>query len=341
MLKTIVVGLFMVFIALTYQAIIPPPPKKSYSTNLFIASRIKLRDGRHLVYKEYGVPKEIAKYKAIFIHSFGGSKYEAGAITSGVLLEELGVYLVSFDRPGYGGSDPHPKRTMKSIALDIEELADQLDLGSKFHLIGYSMGGLLTWACLKYIPQRLEKVAMLAPAINYWWPGFPSNLTKEAFTQQRPWDQWALNVAHYAPWLVYWWNTQTWFPRLSIIDGESNWSQKDLEIISKFDMEQLQMAYVVQQGEYESLHRDIIIWLQNWTFDPIDLKNPFPNKEGYVHLWQGDEDCLVPVTLQRYIMKKLPWIKYHELQHSGHIFPYDDDLKHVIWKNFFNGEKNN
>ncbi|MCD7450021.1 hypothetical protein HAX54_003077 [Datura stramonium] len=245
MLKTIVVGLFMVFIALTYQAILPPaPPKNSYYASSFMTSRIKLRDGRHLVYKEYGVPKEIAKYKAIFIHSLGGSKYEAGAITSRVLLEELGVYLVSFDRPGYGGSDPHPKRTMRSIALDIEELADQLGLGSKFYLIGYSVGGQLTWSCLKYIPERLEKVAMLTPAINYWWPGFPSNLTKEAFSQHLPWDQWAFGVAHHAPWLVYWWNTQTWFPRLSVIHGESNWSQQDLEILSKIDEEQLQMVYL-------------------------------------------------------------------------------------------------
>lgn len=61
---------------------------------------------------------------------------------------------MSFDRPGYGESDPHPKRTLKSLALDIEELADQLGLGSKFYVIGYSMGGELTWSCLKYIPHR-------------------------------------------------------------------------------------------------------------------------------------------------------------------------------------------
>ncbi|MCD7460023.1 hypothetical protein HAX54_042706 [Datura stramonium] len=273
--------------------------------------RIKLRDGGYLVYKEYGVPKEIAKYKAIFIHSFDSSKYEAALITSPMLLEDLGVYLVSFDRPGYGESDPHSNCSVKGIALDIEELADQLGLGSKFYVIGYSMGG----------------VALLAPGINYWWPGLPANLTKEVFTQQLPWDQLALEVAHYYPWLVYWWNSQTLFPRLSIIDGKYNWSQQDLEIYSKIDQEQLHEAYAVQQGVYESLDRDIIIWCQNWEFDPIDLKNPFPNAEGHVHLWQGVQDGQVSVTLQRYIVEKLPWIKYHELQDFGHLFPYADGFK--------------
>jgi pimeloyl-ACP methyl ester carboxylesterase len=61
---------------------------------------------------------------------------------------------VSFDRPGYGESDPNPKRTVKSIPLDIEELADQLGLGSKFYVIGFSMGGQVVWSCLKHIPHR-------------------------------------------------------------------------------------------------------------------------------------------------------------------------------------------
>ena len=61
---------------------------------------------------------------------------------------------MSFDRPGYGESDPNPKRTMKSLALDVEELADQLELGSKFYVFGYSMGGQAVWGSLKYIPHR-------------------------------------------------------------------------------------------------------------------------------------------------------------------------------------------
>lgn len=73
------------------------------------------------------------------------------------LIESLRVYIVSFDRPGYGESDPNPNRTLKSFASDVEELADQLGLGSKFYLVGFSMGGQLVWPCLKYIPQRCKQ----------------------------------------------------------------------------------------------------------------------------------------------------------------------------------------
>jgi len=69
-------------------------------------------------------------------------------------VDELGVYLLSFDRAGYGESDPNPKRDVKSEAMDIEELADQLEIGSKFYIVGVSMGGYPTWSCLNYIPHR-------------------------------------------------------------------------------------------------------------------------------------------------------------------------------------------
>lgn len=70
------------------------------------------------------------------------------------LVEELGIYFVSFDRAGYGESDPHPGRTVKSVAIDIQELADQLGLGERFYVIGVSVGGYAAWSCIKHIPHR-------------------------------------------------------------------------------------------------------------------------------------------------------------------------------------------
>lgn len=73
------------------------------------------------------------------------------------MLEELSICLIGFDRPGYGESDPNPKKTVKSIATDIEEMADYLQLGSKFYVIGFSMGGNAVWSVLKYIPHRYRQ----------------------------------------------------------------------------------------------------------------------------------------------------------------------------------------
>ncbi|KAK1375764.1 AB hydrolase-1 domain-containing protein [Heracleum sosnowskyi] len=221
------------------------------------ASRIKLRD---LAYKEHGVPKDTAKYKIVYVHGFTSCRHYTVSATTLTLdvIEDLGIYIVSFDRPGYGESDPNPNQTVKSISLDVEELADQLGLGLKFYVIGYSMGGQLTWSCLKYITHRLAGAILIAPVVNYWWPAQSPGVL----------------------------------------------SRQDSELVSVFSTAERKEfeAQVRQQGEYVSLHRDLIIGFGTWEFDPMELKNPFPsNEEVQVHLWQGDEDMIVPVTLQRHI----------------------------------------
>ncbi|KAF2289729.1 hypothetical protein GH714_038376 [Hevea brasiliensis] len=116
----------------------PPPPKTCGSPGRppIKAPRIRVRDERHLAYKEHGVSKDMAKFKIIVVHGFGSCSQNPAVANHGFgscshnpavanhlsleIVEELGVYIVSFDRPGYGESDPHPKRTLKSFALDVE-----------------------------------------------------------------------------------------------------------------------------------------------------------------------------------------------------------------------------
>ncbi|KAM5550659.1 hypothetical protein ABKV19_027150 [Rosa sericea] len=347
MFRRVAFLLLVGLLAWAYESTQPPPPKICGFPGgpPITAPRIKLRDGRYLAYKEHGVSKQVARYKIIFVHGFGSSRHDAviATKTSPEVIEELGVHIVSFDRPGYGESDPDPKRTVKSLALDIEELADQLGFGSKFYVVGYSMGGQVIWSCLQYIPHRLAGATLYAPVVNYWWPGFPANLSTDAYYKQPLGDQWALRVAHHIPWLTYWWNTQKLFPSSSVvIVGKPDiFSSQDLEIIRKMQASGIQTnrPHGKQQGVYESNHRDMMIGFGSWEFDPIEIKNPFPNNEGSVHLWQGDEDRLVPVELQRFIVGKLPWIEYHELPGAGHLFAYNDGINEAMLKSMLTGEK--
>ncbi|KAL9227685.1 hypothetical protein vseg_003344 [Gypsophila vaccaria] len=326
----IVLVLVVGLLGLALKAIIPPPPKICPIT----APRIRLRDGRHLAYKHHGIPKDVATFKFVYIHGFDSCRHHAvvANLLSPDTYQSLGIYIVSFDRPGYGESDPHPKRTLQSMASDVEELADQLELGNKFFVIGFSMGGQAVWSCLKYIPHRLAGATLIAPVINYWWPFFPSNLSSQAFNNQLRRDIWSLRVAHYLPWLTFWWNTQRFFPPLSVIAHLPDiLSRHDKQVLGQFG-ERENATSVRQQGEFESLHRDLIVGFGKWEFDPTELMNPFPNYEGSIHLWQGDEDILTPVILQRFIVQKLPWIRYHELPGAGHMFPYANGMSDTIIK---------
>lgn len=78
-----------------------------------------------------------------------------------------------------------------------------------------------------------------------------------------------------------------------------------------------------QQGVHECLHRDLMVGFGNWEFSPLDISDPFPNKDGTVHLWQGYEDKYIPYKLNRYLSEQLPWIKYHEVPDAGHLLLYN------------------
>lgn len=334
----VAVAVVVCLIGWAYVAILKPPPTKVCGTPggpPVTSLRVRLSDGRHLSYREDGVPKEDAKYKVIIMHGYASCK-DFNLIFPKELVDDLKIHLLSFDRAGYGESDPHPKRSVKSEAFDIQELADILQIGNKFYVIGLSMGGYPAWSCLKYIPHRLSGAALVVPVANFWWPSVPASLSKETLRSLPLQGQWAIRVAHYTPWLSYWWLTQKWFPSFSILEPNSPlFSNSDVKILQKFlnivgSSLQDSNQKVRQQGDYESLVRDMIIGFGKWEFDPTDVANPFPNNEGSVHIWQGFDDKIIPYKLYRYISEKLPWVRYHEIADIGHLLPFKDNYSEVI-----------
>uniref|UniRef100_A0ACD5TIQ2 Uncharacterized protein n=1 Tax=Avena sativa TaxID=4498 RepID=A0ACD5TIQ2_AVESA len=304
------------------SAVRPPPPTPCGTPGgpPVTAPRVRTRDGRFLAYAESGASRDGARFKVVYSHGFSGGRMDSPR-ASQALLKELGVYMVAFDRAGYGESDPDPRRSLRSAALDIEDLADALELGDRFHLICSSLGCHAAWASFKYIPHRLAGVAMMAPVINYRWSGLPRGLVRQLYRQQPLGDRWSLRIAYYAPWLLHWWMSQPWLPTSTVISGSGSFpnalDEKNRIMALSTGMFQKRARAATQQGVQESFYRDMAVMFGRWPeFEPTDLGKeapPFP-----VHLFQGDEDGVVPVQLQRHICSRLGWITYHELAGVGH-----------------------
>jgi pimeloyl-ACP methyl ester carboxylesterase len=73
----------------------------------------------------------------------------------------LGIRWVSYDRPGYGGSTPHPGRDVASAAADVASVADALGIG-RFAVMGHSGGGAHALACGALLGGRVLGVACVA-----------------------------------------------------------------------------------------------------------------------------------------------------------------------------------
>jgi pimeloyl-ACP methyl ester carboxylesterase len=74
---------------------------------------------------------------------------------------QRGIRWVSYDRPGYGGSTPHPGRDVASAAADVSSIADALGI-TRFAVMGHSGGGPHALACGALLPERVLGVVCVA-----------------------------------------------------------------------------------------------------------------------------------------------------------------------------------
>nr|XP_033516996.1 uncharacterized protein LOC104115459 isoform X1 [Nicotiana tomentosiformis] len=312
------------------------------------SSRIRLRDGRYLAYRETGVAKNMSSYKVIVAHGLNDSKEinypECQVRTEGVfgmeLKNEIGIYLVQYDRPGYGESDPNPDRSSKNEASDIEELVDQLELGPKFYIIAISAGCYSGWSCLKHIPQRLAGVALVVSPINYTWPSLPKDMIKD--DPRRNMIGKLVWLGKNAPGLLYCIHilSSSLKRRGNAQETNKNLTNHDVEIL-KNRQQKLAGQERMRRRDFNTVVRDLVVVSGKWDFDPLELSNTFSQDDSCVHIWQGNEDPLVPFQIQRYVTKKLQWIKYHEVPYGGHHLLYDKKLWEAILRSLLLGDGSN
>jgi pimeloyl-ACP methyl ester carboxylesterase len=85
------------------------------------------------------------------------------------LAERQGIRLLSYDRPGYGGSTARPGRSVADCADDVRAIAAALDL-DELAVWGISGGGPHALACAALLPGLVVAVASLASIAPYGPP---------------------------------------------------------------------------------------------------------------------------------------------------------------------------
>jgi len=118
-------------------------------------------DGRILAVQEGGDPAG----RAVLVHNGSpNSRHLYGPHAADAA--EKGLRLVSYDRPGYGGSTPQPGRSHASCADDVRTICAALGIG-RLGIWGISGGGAHALACAALLPDLVAGVASLAGLAPY------------------------------------------------------------------------------------------------------------------------------------------------------------------------------
>jgi pimeloyl-ACP methyl ester carboxylesterase len=121
-----------------------------------VARIVRVPDGRYVGVECWGDPRG---FPVFLLHGTPGSRN--GPVPRAPLLYQLGIWLISYDRPGYGESSRQKGRTVADAAMDVQDIANELGVGD-FAVVGRSGGGPHALACAARITKnRLKNVAVL------------------------------------------------------------------------------------------------------------------------------------------------------------------------------------
>lgn len=133
--------------------------------------RARLRDGRLIAFASAGPENG---FPVVYCHGVVGSpRWRTPELDA--LTHRLGVLYLIVHRPGFGGSDPSPGRTVADFGRDLGELLDLLG-HRRLSVIGVSAGAPYAIACGWALPDRIAALAAVSPLGPPYGPGSSPSL---------------------------------------------------------------------------------------------------------------------------------------------------------------------
>ena len=123
-------------------------------------------DGRRLAIAEWGDPEG---FPVFLLHGTPGSRFAREPDES--RFAAVGARVVTYDRPGYGGSDRRRGRRVVDCVDDVLAIADALGF-DRFAVAGASGGGPHSLAVAACVPERVTRAACNVGLVPFDTPDF-------------------------------------------------------------------------------------------------------------------------------------------------------------------------
>lgn len=256
--------------------------------------QVRTADGRSLIVERWGDPDG----KPVFLlHGMPGSRL--GPAPRGMVLYQRRMQLIAYDRPGYGGSDRHPGRTVADVAQDVAAIADAFGLDT-FAVAGRSGGGPGALACAALLPDRVTRTAALVPLAPRdaedldWFAGMAASNVREYTTATTDPEELAARLIPRADGIRR-------DPGRLLDELRRELTANDRMIVADAGLRSMLLRNY-REGLRHSAHGwidDILAFSHPWGFDPADIRCP-------VLIWHGELDVFSPVGHSRWLASRIP-----------------------------------
>jgi len=255
---------------------------------------VRVSGGRDLAVEITGDPVGMPIF---LFHGMPGSR--RGPKPRSSVLYRLGVRLICYDRPGYGGSSRHTGRTVADAASDVRAIADHLGL-RKLSVVGRSAGGPHALACAALLPDRVQSAAVLvslAPSDAKdldWYDGMAQSNVNNfgmAYSDTAALEAKLIDLADRIRR-----NPETLLENLN----------QDLAIPDHRVVDDVAIRGLLADTYAEALRHSADGWIDDvkalrrpWGFDLSSIRAP-------VLLWHGEEDRFSPVKHAYWLARRIP-----------------------------------
>lgn len=278
---------------------------------------VAVKDGRALQVLERGDRDG----KPVLVHNGTPNSrllYEPGVR----LAERQGIRLISYDRPGYGGSTPQPGRTVADCAQDVRAIAAGLGI-ERLAIWGISGGGPHALACAALLPDLVPAVGVLAS----FAPWGADGLDYFAGMGERNVEDMRLffedRVAARA---------KCEQDRLEFLEVSAEQLHEGLKtLLSPVDAAVLTGAFAqylldcMRSGlapGVEGWWEDDVAFLEPWGFDFGSIRTP-------VLLYHGRQDRFVPFGHGEWLAGQIPGVQAQLTHDDGHLTLTERHLEHI------------
>jgi len=275
---------------------------------------LRLQCGRRVRFAEVGAPGGVP------LLFFQGTPSSRLLHPDAEITRALGARMVLVDRPGFGGSEPAPERTLLQWAEDVVEVLDHLSI-DRFFVGGISGGGPYVLATAWRWPGRVRAAAVCGGSGPLTLPG--------ALREMTPSRRAGYLAARHVPWLFRAAARRMAGPTVSGEDFARRYTAHnppaDQAILAAPEFRRRYIANkaeALRQGP-GAFADEVILGSRDWGFALHEIRVP-------VHFWHGDGDNSTPAGMSEGMAAAIPGSRLTRLPGEGHLFAYGPHWRAIL-----------